>query len=108
VALLFLVSCLACTVADFGRFLPIGNGTAGCYGGDLSLMTYPPSRIWSLIPAEGGCHAPRFGTGFEYRRDEEWLTVNVPIWCPLALLATWIAFREWRRKRAAKGKLCRQ
>jgi hypothetical protein len=42
-----------------------------------------------------------------YDGSGDW-SLRVPIWLPLAVLFLWIAFREWRRKRAAKSKPCPQ
>jgi hypothetical protein len=33
---------------------------------------------------------------------------GTPLWLPLLIFVIWIAFREWWRKRAAKGKACPQ
>jgi hypothetical protein len=34
--------------------------------------------------------------------------MTIPIWLPVGCLVIRVLFREWRRKRAAKGKACQQ
>jgi hypothetical protein len=48
-----------------------------------------------------GWYAPRLGRRFRAEKDlwnKEW---TFPVWSVLVVLLSWIAFREWRRKRAA-------
>jgi hypothetical protein len=47
---------------------------------------------------------PRIGTTFA----SGGCAIRVPLWFPFSMPVAWIAFREWRRKRAAKGKACQQ
>jgi hypothetical protein len=51
-------------------------------------------------------HAPIFSTSGGYYPSKGGFIASVPLCAPAALFAVWIAFREWRRKRAAKGKAC--
>jgi hypothetical protein len=49
---------------------------------------------------------PQFA-GLPKWQDKGGLTAFfLPLWLPVGVLSGWIAFREWRRKRAAKGKAC--
>jgi hypothetical protein len=105
VALLAFASSLAVSTVNLDFFIPPRWGM-GCFDGDLFLNVGP------FTSSSGGgkieWNGLQFGGKFYYSDDDGFVGIVIPIWAPLAVLATWIAFREWRRKRAAKGKPCRQ
>jgi hypothetical protein len=51
---------------------------------------------------------PQFGGWVRMSSEDLFAGFAIPIWLPLASVTVWIAFREWRRKRVAKGKACPQ
>jgi hypothetical protein len=74
-----------------------------CVHGDL---TFGVSRFALKSLFEAGWKTPRLGSGARFYEDPMGYWLTIPIWLPLALLLFWITFREWRRKRAAKGNAC--
>jgi hypothetical protein len=104
-AMLFVAGLL---ILSFLRFAVLVGGAKigflvlardGCIGFSITEQTQDvpfvsESRIRWASFAIGSNFA--FGT-------EAGLRMNLPIWCVAVLPLAWIAFREWRRKRAAKG-----
>jgi hypothetical protein len=72
------------------------------------LIAVSEGEVESGVIAWGGTAAttgnfewtqPQFGRWPEWTEDQSEIALAIPLWLPLGLLAAWVAFREWRRKR---------
>jgi hypothetical protein len=80
-------------------FLSIREGNIGWTDHRTSVVCY----LESLQPETGvRWKAPQFGGRIRFGGR----FASVPMWLLLMMAVTWIAFREWQRKRATKGKAC--
>jgi hypothetical protein len=96
------------------------SGLYSVYEGDIHLVFYDLSN--QHLESSLGWNKPAFGTrpslefnntSLEETGNSRLLTFSlpvpvfamvIPIWLPASCLIAWITFREWRRRRAAKGK----
>jgi hypothetical protein len=65
-----------------------------------------PSPFRNRLRFQGKLHLPSFGNVPLFIGEPSGFIAAVPIWMAIVPLAAWITFREWRRKRAAEGKVC--
>jgi hypothetical protein len=86
-------------------FLGVSEGSAffGQYPGNRTSFNRDPEFQFRLA-------SPQVGEWLQFYQSGQVADFGfgIPFWIFIVLASTWIAFREWRRKRAAKGKPCRQ
>jgi hypothetical protein len=112
IALLVVESALIVSMMQFRHFYRMGGNT--CFfgvengnaifeqhPGDLTISNSDPRFAFRWTP-------PDFGDWTQFHRvtNSDSFGFVIPLWIILALAVLWITFREWQRKRAAKGKPC--
>jgi hypothetical protein len=94
--LLLVANILLCSFVTLVR--THGTGTYGIIGGNFHYLDLGTNVNVAPSP---GLHAPTFGSLPEFRSAGRIWAVFIPVWCPLIVVVAFIAFLEWRRKRAA-------
>jgi hypothetical protein len=101
-ALLFYAFFQFLTVFDFWWEKPTSDS-------GIAISTYR-GNIWVRKLVWGRDHftyrfvRPAFGHVPSVNVDGDRWEILIPLWLPILIPVSWIAFREWRRKRAVEGK----
>jgi hypothetical protein len=78
----------------------------GIAKGEMAIVCLS-DEILQVWPTDAGYIAqwdkPRFGKYPRWETDDVGTRFALPLWFLLTPPFTWIAFREWRRKRVGKG-----
>jgi hypothetical protein len=72
------------------------------FEGDFKLVVVRVSG-YAKFHSEFYLWTPKFGSQPALTTDAVRTTLCVPIWLCVLLLLSWLAFREWRRYRRARG-----